>query len=229
MKNHEFVDLVKWIYLYLNRKTPPAEAQIEIWFQDLSYIETKAIDYIKDFFRDTDTIPRNLPKKIRQVHAEYSRKNNITYIVYDQYDDPRYPIEHLHTAFELLLAGKEDRFDNYCRANYMPTQDIERVENKVKMVLAKNLEFKGNVETMLKNVTKPADQKLLDHDRNSPALWDKSIDDDIIDISPAVEQKTDHPGDPDEYLEALERANVHFLGEGEDEEQTEITFFDMRI
>ena len=70
------------------------------------------------------------------------------YMRFDPIEDFEYPLEKLFTATTVLMAGDEHKFNEFCRANRMPKNDIERVRMKVGAI--KN----RNPETVIKKLAK---------------------------------------------------------------------------
>ena len=116
------------LYQYFRYSTLPDSDQIDIWYDELKYIPDSAVDNIFNELKNNDNIPRNLPKTIKAIYGK--QPNHSQNIVYDEYDDPRFPIEYLYTALNVLEKKGEDEFMKYCRSVGMPSQDVERVRNK---------------------------------------------------------------------------------------------------
>jgi len=139
MKRNELFNLVEKIYGFFRFRESPKASVINDWLIDLAYIDSKAIQFISKALKELDTLPRNLPKIIKGIYAQYARQNKSSaYVKYDEYDDPRFPIEKLHRATDIFLKSGEDAFEYYCKTNYMPSQDIERCRNKVNCVVSKD-------------------------------------------------------------------------------------------
>ena len=131
MTRNELKTLVKDIYLYFRLKDPSTAIQLDLWLADLAYINSSAIPFITQQLKELDNVPRNLPKIIKGIFAQWKRENTSgQFIKYDLVEDLRYPIQRLHEATELYLTKGEQAFNDYCRFHYMPTTDIERCRNK---------------------------------------------------------------------------------------------------
>jgi len=136
MTRDELKSMVRELYFYFRLRDPADPDQIDSWLKDLEYIHPMALDFIKAEIKLMDNIPRNLPKMIKGLNAQYNRQNSQNaFVKYDSYDDPRFPILKLHRATEILIATGEDAFVKYCRTNYMPSQDVERCRNKAGCVI----------------------------------------------------------------------------------------------
>ena len=59
-------------------------------------------------------------------------------MTFNKVEDFDYPLEKLFQATAALLGGGEFRFQEFCRANRMPENDIERVACKVRAIKTKN-------------------------------------------------------------------------------------------
>lgn len=148
-------------YMYFRLKDPANSDQIDMWHISLGYIDAKAIPYILKQIQELDNLPRNLPKLIKSAYEDYKRQNKgSVFVKYDPYDDPRYPIEKLHKATEIYIKSGRSAFLEYCRISYMPSQDVERVENKVKVLIDR-----GTIQEVLEPIgvdvsgTRPGFQK----------------------------------------------------------------------
>lgn len=60
------------------------------------------------------------------------------YTRYDDVEDHEYPIGKLFEATKILLDGKEGAFKSFIKVNRMPSNDVERVRNKVNAILTNN-------------------------------------------------------------------------------------------
>ena len=119
MTRIELRTMIRELYFYFRLKEPANSDQIDAWAKDLQYINPKAVDFIKDELKKLDNLPRNLPKIIRGIYAQYTRQNKSNaWVKYDLYDDVRYPVENLQTAFEIFMKSGEDAFNYYCKTNY---------------------------------------------------------------------------------------------------------------
>ena len=128
MDKASFSNLIFKVYNYFRLQKLPSTDQVELWYNEVKYIPETAIDEIFSRLAHEDSLPRNLPKVIKGVYAGLPKAKRKKF--YDKYDDPEYPVENLHTAFEILERDGKEAFIAYCRAVKMPLQDIERVRNK---------------------------------------------------------------------------------------------------
>lgn len=138
MDKISFSKLVADLFLYFDRQKLPESEQINIWFDDLKFIPVEAIDQIKKHFKDMDSLPRNIPKAIKSGFSSYKKTNPIS-VTYDFDDDPRFPIEFLEKAFEILSESGDASFSSYCEKVKMPKQDIERVRNKYNYIQSNSI------------------------------------------------------------------------------------------
>jgi len=120
------------LYQYFRYSKLPESEQIDIWYDELKYIPDNAMDGIFNELKNNDNIPRNLPRAMKAIYGKFPKQ--IKNIVYDEYDDPRFPIEFLYASLGILESKGEEKFIEYCRSVKMPAQDIERVKNKYNMI-----------------------------------------------------------------------------------------------
>lgn len=148
MTRDELKATIRELYFYFRLKEPANTDQVNSWSNDLAFISSRSIDFIKSEMKNLDNLPRNIPKTIKSLHAQWMRVNSKNkFIKYDSYDDPRYPIEYLHQATELYIDKGHDAFLYYCKTNYMPSQDVERCENKVNCLIDR-----GAVDEMISKI-----------------------------------------------------------------------------
>ncbi len=140
MKRNEFFNMVEGLFNFFRYSNSPATQTINDWHKNLEYIDVKAIPYIKNQIEDLDSLPRNLPKTIKGAYEGYKRQNKgSVFVKYDEYDDIRYPMANLYRAAEIYIAKGHSAFSYYCKTNYMPSQDVERVKSKVEILIDRGL------------------------------------------------------------------------------------------
>lgn len=175
MTRDELKSMIRELYFYFRLKDTANTDQMTAWANDLIFVNSKAIDFIKSEMKNLDNLPRNIPKIIKILHAQWMRVNSKNkFIKYDSYDDSRYPIEKLHTATELYIDKGKDAFLYYCKTNYMPSQDIERCENKVKCLVGHgkiNAIIAGIGESISDDVGNSEAQR-RQHLRKQKDMWD---------------------------------------------------------
>ena len=134
MKEHLFEEFIKELYLYFQRKTFPGVRTIKKWQTKLDHVTDDALPFISEGLQDLDNIPRNIPKAVRKYYNQFKRLNSRITIVYDEYDDPRFPIKRLYEATEIFIEKGETEFNQYCQAYHMPSQDRDRCRNKANRI-----------------------------------------------------------------------------------------------
>ena len=136
MKAENFKNFVYELFVFFRYKERPGDKIIELWYKKVDYINDTALDFIIEKIEELDNLPRNLPKIIRSIYSQYTRENpNAFFIKYDQVEDMRYPVEKLYRGQEIYIKSGRGVFMQFCKTNYMPTMDIERVDNKVKHMI----------------------------------------------------------------------------------------------
>ena len=130
MERNELFNMIDSIYRYFRYKEPPNRRAVDDWHTELKYIDANAVPFIMQQLRERDNLPRNLPKVIKGIYANYKRQNQIKKANYDPYDDPTFPIGYLYDALRILENKGKTEFMAFCRSVKMPAQDIERVQNK---------------------------------------------------------------------------------------------------
>lgn len=136
MDKASFSRLIGDLYQYFRYDKFPDMTQINLWYEDVKYIPEKSLESVFKNLKENETIPRNLPKAMRQAYSQVPKQTRV--IEYDLYDDPRYPIENLWTALKILENKDNDEFIRYCRSVKMPLQDIERVKNKFNQAISQS-------------------------------------------------------------------------------------------
>jgi len=132
MERSEFYNLIIGTFKYFRLKEMPAAAVIDGWHTDLNYMDSKGIPFISKNLKDLDTLPRNLPKMIKGIYSQWKRENTGTaYVKYNDIEDSRYPVSKLYDAQEVYIKSGRGAFFYFCKVNYMPKTDIERVDKKV--------------------------------------------------------------------------------------------------
>ena len=119
------------LYQYFRYSKLPDSEQIDVWYDELKYIPDSAVDGIFNELKTEDNIPRNLPRAIKGIYGKFPKQSKN--VAYDEYDDPRFPVEFLYTSLDILESKGNEKFIDYCRSVKMPAQDIERVRNKYNM------------------------------------------------------------------------------------------------
>jgi len=148
MTRFELFNMVEKIYGFFRLEKSPKASVVDEWLVDLNYIDEKAIPYILKNLKDLDTLPRNLVKIIKGIYSQWKRENTGTaYVKYNEIEDSRYPVSKLYDAQEVYIKSGRGAFLHFCKVNYMPQTDIERVENKVNHMIDV-----GKVKGFIENV-----------------------------------------------------------------------------
>jgi len=121
----------------------PSDSQIKLWLDNVSHIPGQAVpNILQQLFRDSDTMPRNLPRAFREIYETFPQQERPTF--YDPVEDLRFPVALMHRAFDVLLQKGQIAFANYCDLVQMPAADRERVRYKAQVVKNENPHEKVN-------------------------------------------------------------------------------------
>ena len=121
----------------------PSDSQIKLWLDNVSHIPGQAVpNILQQLFRDSDTMPRNLPRAFREIYETFPQQERPTF--YDPIEDLRFPVALMHKAFDILIKNGQTAFANYCDLVQMPASDRERVRFKAQVVKNENPHEKVN-------------------------------------------------------------------------------------
>lgn len=140
------------LYDYFGSDKLPTTDRILLLYKEVATIPLRALNYAMQKIKDEfNSLPRNIPKQIKIFYFAYrSAYPEKVKIKYDNYNDPRYPIENLQKAFKILTRSGTTEFMGYVNQEDMPQQDIERVLNK--QAYRTNPEFKDKISAICKNI-----------------------------------------------------------------------------
>lgn len=79
MNREELNELIKELVLLLERPKWPGEATIQVWLNDLTFIPSNCLAFVKQQMRALETWPRNFPNFIKAKYMEWreGRKQQI--------------------------------------------------------------------------------------------------------------------------------------------------------
>jgi hypothetical protein len=134
MDKESFTKLIADIFLYFRTDKMPSSAQVEFWYRECQHIPSDAIKSIqKEIFRDKDNIPRNIPKSI--IEAYGISPHEYRPVTYDKTEDSRFPVELMKDSLVIMQTKGERAFMAFCQQAHMPTNDIDRVMTKHRVIL----------------------------------------------------------------------------------------------
>ena len=67
MDKASFTNLVGKLYVYFRYSKLPSNQQLDLWFDDCSFVPTIAVDWIYDQFKSGDGLPRNFPAEFKKM------------------------------------------------------------------------------------------------------------------------------------------------------------------
>lgn len=143
-----FNKLIIKVYMYYQSMKMPSQSQIDLWFDQISHIPNEAIEFIeKEIYRDRDSLPRNIPKAIKESYDNYPK--TMQFFKYDQTEDLRFPVAKMIEGLGVLQSKGRAAFDNFARFVHMPLNDQDRVKVKAAIISGEKhfdiAEIKGKI------------------------------------------------------------------------------------
>lgn len=133
MDEKTWVKTIVKVFKYYRIDKLPSDDQLKMWFDGVKFIPNHTIDVlINDLFNEHDTLPRNLPKALRQQYSKMPQTKRP--VQYDPIEDTRYPVSMMHTAFNILETKGNVEFVKYCESTNMPRNDRDRVRYKYRII-----------------------------------------------------------------------------------------------
>jgi len=75
MDKASFTNLVGKLYLYFRYSKLPTNEQLDLWFNDCSFVPSVALDWIYEQFKKGDGLPRNFPTEFTKMWYAYRKAN----------------------------------------------------------------------------------------------------------------------------------------------------------
>lgn len=128
MKRIEFFELVEGLYGFFRYQVMPSRKTIDAWHDEIKYIDSAAIMFIKAGMQNSERLPPNIPMAIKSLYSDWKKRNMLQVeIRYNEIEDPRYPIENLQMAYEIYKTRGMSEMMKFCKSTKMPKNDIARV------------------------------------------------------------------------------------------------------
>ena len=70
----EFDDIIRETSAFFERTKPPTGKTMELWYEEVRYIPSRAMSFITGEIKGLETWPRNLPAYIKAKHIEWKEK-----------------------------------------------------------------------------------------------------------------------------------------------------------
>lgn len=154
MTNDEFLRITTRLLNWFGKSNMKAE-QKTLMFQMLEHIPAEAYQgIVSDMIESSKAFPT-----IGEIKNQYRWKWKDRYPEKEprQYNPnetdleyySRITITYLWTAYNILKNQGDERFLNYCNANHISEEDVERVRNKLNMINTKN---RPDVKTLTEDI-----------------------------------------------------------------------------
>lgn len=154
--NSEYQQFYKTLLTLFEQDENKHEKKITVGWAFLSYIPKEAFKpMIKIALEKWDSWPRNWVKNVKEVYELWRTETKHTALKYNEQDDPRFPVEKMHTALDILTASGRNKFDMYCRDEHMPKTDIDRVIQKHRVLCGDGGVDINKVRVSVKQITTP--------------------------------------------------------------------------
>lgn len=153
-----FSKLIVRISQFFQSTKLPSSTQVDLWFEQIKQIPEEAVDFIeKQIYKDRDSLPRNIPKAIKEAYDNYPKSHQ--FFKYDPVEDFRFPISKMHEGLNILETKGYNSFFAFCKICQMPKNDQDRVITKFKII---NREIVLDIDGIKRKIGASISKKSLD-------------------------------------------------------------------
>lgn len=153
-----FSKLIVRISQFFQSTKLPSSSHVDLWFEQIKQIPEESIDFIeKQIYKDRDSLPRNIPKAIKEAYDNYPKVNK--FFKYDPVEDYRFPVSKMHEGLNILQTNGYDSFFAFCKICQMPENDQDRVITKHKII---NGEIVIDIERIKRKIGTTMPKKSMD-------------------------------------------------------------------